>query len=285
MRTVDVIAHILRREGVDYLSAFPTSTLIEAAAESGIRPVICRQERVGVGIADGYSRVNNGRPPGVFAMQFGPGAENAYAGVATAFSDAVPMLLLPLGHPRDRDGIFPHYSSLRSYASVTKQIEQISVPERVVEKCRALVSIEPNSLQHADSEQLHRLRIECKKLRYLLDCFIIALPDLPVRDVLKQLKRVQRTLGRIQDISVQSALIQEFSTTGGGFAFHENGTRPALEVLLTSLTSERQALQQQVVEEFQVLTVVVDPMILPLSDPDRVEIAGPQDQQDQQEPA
>ncbi len=159
------------------------------------------------------------------------------------------------------------------------------VPDRVVEKCRALVSIEPNSLQHADSEQLHRLRIECKKLRYLLDFFIIALPDLPVRDVLKQLKRVQRTLGRIQDISVQSALIQEFSTTGGGFAFHENGTRPALEVLLTSLTSERQALQQQVVEEFQVLTVVVDPMILPLSDPDRVEIAGPQDQQEQQEPA
>ena len=67
MRTVDVIAHILRREGIEYLSAFPTSNLIEAAAESGIRPVICRQERVGVGIADGYSRVNNGRPPGVLA--------------------------------------------------------------------------------------------------------------------------------------------------------------------------------------------------------------------------
>ena len=103
--------------------------------------------------------------------------------------------------------------------------------------------------------------------------------------MLKQLKRVQRTLGRIQDISVQSGLIQEFSTTGGGFAFHENGTRPALGVLLTSLTSERQALQQQVVEEFRALTVVIAPMIPPLNGPDLTEIAGPQDRQDQHEPA
>ena len=95
MRTIDAIAHILKQEGVEYLSAFPTTPVIEAAADAGIRPVICRQERVGVGIGDGYSRVTNGKPPGVFAMQYGPGAENAYAGVATAFSDAVPMLLLP----------------------------------------------------------------------------------------------------------------------------------------------------------------------------------------------
>ena len=140
MRTIDAIAQILKQEGIEYLSAFPTTPVIEAAAAAGIRPIICRQERVGVGIGDGYARVTNGRPPGVFAMQYGPGAENAYAGVATAFSDAVPMLLLPLGHPRERDGIFPHYSSLRSYASVTKQIEQINVPERVVDTMRRAFS-------------------------------------------------------------------------------------------------------------------------------------------------
>ena len=136
MRTIDAIAQILKQEGIEYLSAFPTTPVIEAAADAGIRPIICRQERVGVGIGDGIARVANGRPPGVFAMQYGPGAENAYAGVATAFSDAVPMLLLPLGHPRERDGIFPHYSSLRSYASVTKQIEQMNTPERVVDTMR-----------------------------------------------------------------------------------------------------------------------------------------------------
>ena len=136
MRTVDVIAQILKQEGIEYLSAFPTTPVIEAAAVAGIRPIICRQERVGVGIGDGYARVKNGRPPGVFAMQYGPGAENAYAGVATAFSDAVPILFLPLGHPRDREGVYPLFSSLKSYDSVTNYIEQINSPDRVVETMR-----------------------------------------------------------------------------------------------------------------------------------------------------
>jgi len=136
MRTIDAIAQILKQEGIEYLSAFPTTPVIEAAAVAGIRPIICRQERVGVGIGDGYARVKNGRPPGVFAMQYGPGAENAYAGVATSFSDAVPILFLPLGHPRDREGIYPLFSSMKSYESVTKYIEQINSPSRVVETMR-----------------------------------------------------------------------------------------------------------------------------------------------------
>lgn len=136
MRTLDAIAHILKKEGIEYLSAFPTTSVIESAADIGIRPIICRQERVGVGIADGYSRVTNGRPAGVFAMQYGPGAENAYAGVATAFSDAVPMLLLPLGHPSGRDGVYPHFSSVRSYESVTKNVERLQSSDLVADTMR-----------------------------------------------------------------------------------------------------------------------------------------------------
>ena len=86
MRVIDVVIEILKREGVEFLSCYPTTPLIDAAAEADLRPILCRQERVGVGIADGFSRVTNGRRPGVFAMQFGPGAENAFAGVATAYN-------------------------------------------------------------------------------------------------------------------------------------------------------------------------------------------------------
>ena len=124
MRTIDAIAEILKIEGLQYMSTFPTTPVIEAVAEVGIRPIICRQERAGVGIADGYARVTNGNPPGVFAMQYGPGAENAYAGVATCFSDGVPVLLLPLGHPRDRDGVYPNFGSVKNFAGVTKNVEQ-----------------------------------------------------------------------------------------------------------------------------------------------------------------
>ena len=136
MRTVDAIAEILKREGVENLSCFPTTPMIEAAAEAGIRPIICRQERVGVGIADGFSRATNGESMGVFAMQYGPGAENAYAGVATSYSDSVPVLLLPLGHPTSRQGILPHFSSMTNYAGVNKYIEQINTPERTSEVMR-----------------------------------------------------------------------------------------------------------------------------------------------------
>ena len=136
MNTIEAISEILKREGVEYLSCFPTTPVIEAAAAAGIRPIVCRQERVGVGIADGYSRVTDGEVPGVFAMQYGPGAENAYPGVATAFSDSTPMLLLPLGHPRERQGIIPHFNSVANYAGVTKHIEQINMASRTSQVMR-----------------------------------------------------------------------------------------------------------------------------------------------------
>jgi acetolactate synthase-1/2/3 large subunit len=136
MNTVDVIAEILKREGVEYLSCFPTTPVIESAAAAGIRPIVCRQERVGVGIADGYSRVTNGDRVGVFAMQSGPGAENAYSGVATAYSDSTPILLLPTGQPRERQGILPHFNSATNYAGVTKYVEQLNTPDRTAQVMR-----------------------------------------------------------------------------------------------------------------------------------------------------
>jgi acetolactate synthase I/II/III large subunit len=131
MLVMNVIAEILKREGVSTLFCFPTTPIIEAAAAVGIRPVICRQERVGVHMADGFARVSNGRPPGVFAMQYGPGAENAFAGVATAFSDSSPVLFLPLGHPRETAQLFPMFKSSRSYAAITKSVEEVQLPHEV----------------------------------------------------------------------------------------------------------------------------------------------------------
>ncbi len=131
MRADHAVVEILKREGVTTLFCFPTTSLIETAVAGGLRPIICRQERVGVDMADGYARVRNGRPPGVFAMQYGPGAENAFPGIATTFSDSVPVLFLPLGHAREQAQVFPMFHSSRTYASVTKQAEYIVVPEQV----------------------------------------------------------------------------------------------------------------------------------------------------------
>jgi acetolactate synthase-1/2/3 large subunit len=140
VKTIDAIAEVLKREAVQFLSCFPTTPLIEAAAEAGIRPIICRQERVGVGIADGFARVTNGRRLAAFAMQYGPGAENAYAGVATAFSDSAPVLLLPLGHPDDRLGVAPLFHAVPAYGPVTKRVERLTSPSRTADVLRRAVA-------------------------------------------------------------------------------------------------------------------------------------------------
>ncbi len=140
MKVVDVIAEILKREGVEFLSCYPTNTMIEAAATAGIRPIVCRQERVGVGIADGFSRVTNGKRIGVFTMQAGPGAENAYSGITTAYSDSVPILLLPVGHARNTSQVHRFFRSVEAYASVTKWTEEITLANQVPEIMRRAFS-------------------------------------------------------------------------------------------------------------------------------------------------
>src|SRR5439155_77600 len=57
-------------------------------------------------------------------------------GVPIAYSDSVPMLILPLGHQRDRAQVFPLFSSARTYASVTKSVETLNQPEQVSEVMR-----------------------------------------------------------------------------------------------------------------------------------------------------
>jgi acetolactate synthase-1/2/3 large subunit len=140
MKCADAIVEILKREGVSTLFCFPTTSLIENAVAAGIRPIICRQERVGVDMADGFARVTNGKPPGVFMMQYGPGSENAFPGIATTFSDSVPVLFLPLAHARDQSQVFPTFRSSRTYASVTKQVEEIIVPEATTAAMRRAFS-------------------------------------------------------------------------------------------------------------------------------------------------
>jgi thiamine pyrophosphate-dependent acetolactate synthase large subunit-like protein len=136
MNGVTAIASILRQEGVEWIGCMPSNSLIEAAAAAGIRPIVCRQERTGVHMADGFSRINNARRLGVFLMQAGPGAENAFGGVAQAFADSVPILLLPAGANRDRLGVPPTFSPTRSYETITKWSAQINQAARIPELMR-----------------------------------------------------------------------------------------------------------------------------------------------------
>ncbi len=131
MDGVTAIANILRMEGVEFIGCVPYQPLLEAAAIAGIRPLIFRQEVTGVHMVDGYSRVTNGKRVGVFMMQNGPGAENGFGGVAQAYSESVPILLLPAGMPRDKRGVHPNFYPTRSYETITKWSEEMNMVERI----------------------------------------------------------------------------------------------------------------------------------------------------------
>jgi acetolactate synthase I/II/III large subunit len=120
MNGAGVVAEILGREGTEFLSCYPRNPLIEACAALDIRPILCRQERVGVGLADGYTRIKRGRRNGVFAAQAGPGIENAFPGVAQAFSENVPLLIIPGGLPLARQYVRPVFRAADVYRPVTK---------------------------------------------------------------------------------------------------------------------------------------------------------------------
>jgi acetolactate synthase-1/2/3 large subunit len=140
VKVVNAIAEILKREGVEFIVAYPVSAIIEAAAEADIRTIIVRQERVGLHMADAFSRVNSGEQIGVFTMQHGPGAENAFGGVAQAYGDSVPILVLPVGYPRRVANLAPNFNSALNYRNITKWSEQVTLARSVPETLRRAFS-------------------------------------------------------------------------------------------------------------------------------------------------
>ena len=128
-----VIAKILKAEGVEWISCFPHQPLIDAVTHEGIRPILTRQERAGVNMADGFSRIKNGRGIGVFTMQEGPGAENAFGGVAQAYADSVPLLVIPGGVARFKYGVHPNFGAVANYGGITKWSANINLVSRIPE--------------------------------------------------------------------------------------------------------------------------------------------------------
>jgi acetolactate synthase-1/2/3 large subunit len=125
MKVGDAIAHIMKLEGIEVMTGYPVNHLIEHAAAIDIRPVMVRQERIGLHMADAISRVTSGRTLGAFCMQHGPGAENAYGGVAQCFGESIPVLVLPMGYARRIAQVPPNYNSAIQMRGITKSAEAV----------------------------------------------------------------------------------------------------------------------------------------------------------------
>ena len=136
MNVAAAIAEMLKREGVEFLIGYPVNPIIEAAAEADIRTVIVRQERIGLHMADAVSRITSGETIGVFTMQHGPGTENAFGGVAQAYGESSPIVVLPAGYRRAIAGVQPNFSAFLNFQHVSKSVEQVNLPGAIGDAMR-----------------------------------------------------------------------------------------------------------------------------------------------------
>jgi benzoylformate decarboxylase len=96
MTGAEVICHILREEGVEYIFGVPGNTevpLLDTIARTpGIKFISAVHESVSVGMADGYARVS-GRP-GVALVHTAPGTANAIGNLYNAYNAGTPLVLM-----------------------------------------------------------------------------------------------------------------------------------------------------------------------------------------------
>ena len=132
------LVRILKAEGVKWVGTFPTNIFNNACGEEGVENFMVRDERYAVAVADGFSRVSNGRRFGVCSVMGGlnpAGIQMAYGALAQAYEDSTPLLCLTDGVPADMTGV-PRFDIDDAFRSVTKWSGYINRAERVPEFMR-----------------------------------------------------------------------------------------------------------------------------------------------------
>lgn len=136
MKVQTAVAKILKMEGVEFVTCFPNVGLHEALTEEGIRLVRFRNEHVATQVADGFTRASFGKRIGVTSMQAGPGVEVAFGAVREAFSDGVPILMLPSAEACRNISTDPYFDAVASFRLITKWAETIRFADQTPEIMR-----------------------------------------------------------------------------------------------------------------------------------------------------
>ena len=92
----DILIRCLQEENVDHVFGYPGGTVLHIYdalfKQNRLKHVLVRHEQAATHMADGYAR-STGRP-GVVLVTSGPGATNAITGIATAYMDSIPMVVI-----------------------------------------------------------------------------------------------------------------------------------------------------------------------------------------------
>lgn len=135
-------------------------------------------------------------------------------------------------------------------APATFEAASASRPVQRVASARILkryLRIRAASLQvtaATDDEQVHEIRIECKKLRYMLEFFAELYPKNRLKPIYKALKRLQDVLGRFNDASVQQIFLNQYAQRS-----QDEPQSAALHGLIAVLHQEQLKIRAQAEDE------------------------------------
>jgi acetolactate synthase-1/2/3 large subunit len=92
----DILVRSLKEEGVEYLFGYPGGAVLHIYdalyQQEDVKHILVRHEQGATHAADGYARATG--KPGVVIVTSGPGATNAVTGIATAYMDSIPMVII-----------------------------------------------------------------------------------------------------------------------------------------------------------------------------------------------
>ncbi|MCU7828046.1 MAG: acetolactate synthase 3 large subunit [Candidatus Thiodiazotropha sp. (ex Myrtea sp. 'scaly one' KF741663)] len=92
----DIIVQCLKDEGVEHVFGYPGGAVLHIYdaifRQKDVQHILVRHEQAAAHAADGYARATG--KPGVVLVTSGPGATNAVTGIATAYMDSIPMVVL-----------------------------------------------------------------------------------------------------------------------------------------------------------------------------------------------
>ncbi|MEO5343078.1 MAG: acetolactate synthase 3 large subunit [Gammaproteobacteria bacterium SHHR-1] len=92
----EIVVQCLRDEGVEYVFGYPGGAVLHIYdalfEQEDVHHILVRHEQAATHAADGYARATG--KPGVALVTSGPGATNAVTGIATAYMDSIPMVVL-----------------------------------------------------------------------------------------------------------------------------------------------------------------------------------------------
>ena len=118
--------------------------------------------------------------------------------------------------------------------SIRRQCQQVITP------------IPPDALKDSTPEQLHRLRIACKKLRYLFEFFASAFPEEMTTEPIRRLRTLQDVLGQLNDLAVQQHMLRALARAVPGAPDQRQRTDRAIDLLTQTFENQQEQLRAEV---------------------------------------